>query len=1629
VGVATRQHSNTPHSAGRLLRRPIVAASVVFVAGLLITAVAALRLSQSYASDVELRALVVEVRTSDEILARMGKYEQLLQGARAMVMAVGPQNISRQLFKRYSEGQDLARRFPAVSGLGLVRRVTRTDQAGSADDRPMGYIAQLVEPDDSNSDLVGVDLGSDANSRVAAEQSLRSGMATLSAPMTWSPLGPRPPDALLLWLPIYAETATLSGQSHGDASQVFGWIYASVNIEIEFAALNVDADGYSLTLRDLAANAGTFYTSPAAKPPADTGLRRGWPIQLYGRTWQANIQPQPVLIAELGGSHARGATAAGTALSAILALWMFAFRRERQKSSKVPGHRRADDPLPVHDTVDNLLVTRDAEETQGNERSVTVESARRDLRAILDALPTMVAYWDRNLINCFANRANELWFGAPPGALLGKHLRQLLGEDLFQRDSTHIEAALRGEARIFEQSEVKSDGNGYRHTITHYVPDVGDGQVRGFYVLVYDVSEITDSRLQLAGAQRESEELLRTLDMHSKVSITDDKGYITYVNENFCRILGYSRDEVLGRPHSIVNSEVHPREFWTQMWDTITAGRPWRGEICNRGKDGSLHWIDCIIAPFLGKDGRAQKYVSIGTNISASKATEQRLRYNEDFLERIGTVAGVGGWEFDVRTRAVSWSPQTYRILEVNSAYKPLIDTDIEFYVREARATINKSLTECIERGTAWDHEIQAVTARGRSIWVRTVGTPEMRNGKVERVIGALQDITARKKAEVQLQESSERFAIAADSAGIGVWELDTANDRLLWDAWMYRIYGIEKTREVESYKLWVAALHPDDRERCEAEMLASSRGATELDSEFRIIRPNGELRYIKAASRAVRAADGTSLRITGVNFDVTDARNSETVARRETASLLRTVLDAASEVSIIATDENLMIRVFNAGAERMLGFTSAEVVGKEILSRIHDPRDLETLGRQLSMQLGRQIVPNQAIVQPSMLRRSHERVYVRKNGVHITVSLFVTAIRSDEGEIRGYVCVGHDITQHNIDQRALHDAIVKAENANQAKSQFLANMSHEIRTPMNAVIGLSYLMRHTPLSGEQAGFLGKIQVASNSLLSIITNILDLSKIEANELLVESVVFSLSDLLRDVAAVIAFHSEAKAIQFSMHAPSDLPEALTGDPTRLRQILINILSNAVRFTDVGGVQFTVSVQSREAGQATLCFEVADTGIGIAAEQQEKLFAPFAQADASITRRYGGTGLGLSIVKQLTKMLGGTVTLESVVGIGSTFTVILPFVSAALDDLAAAREPAVAHAQGALFGIRALIVDDSDINREVAKRILELDGVQVSLAKDGQQALDLLRAAPDAFDVIFMDVQMPVIDGYEATRRIRRELGLASLPIIAVTASALSSERQRAEEAGMNDFICKPFDGQSLARSVLRHIRPATTRQGVPQSAVASAPSSADAPWPEIAGIDTLDACARWCGDAALFLKMLARLFEEFGQVDIPAEFADAAVLTPYIRRMHKLRGGACMLGAKAVYAIAGQIEEACIRGDQESAVELAIALSAEMQRLVENAAPAVAAARSSAPGPAPADREACEAHVEELGALLRQQSLVAVEHFELLSVYLRQLMGQESYDRMRTHIDNLEFDAASNDLLVATRPAVSVIAAS
>jgi PAS domain S-box-containing protein len=887
--------------------------------------------------------------------------------------------------------------------------------------------------------------------------------------------------------------------------------------------------------------------------------------------------------------------------------------------------------------------------------------------------------------------------------------------------------------------------------------------------------------------------------------------------------------------------------------------------------------------------------------------------------------------------------------------------------------------------------------------------------GNIIGTFGVSRDITERKRIESQLHETSERFAIASESAGIGVWEHDVVSNSLTWDDGMYRLYGLPRGTDSKPHALWVSSLHPEDRERCEAEIATALRGEKEFDTEFRIVRPDGETRYLKAASRTLRALDGSALMMTGANVDVTERRRAE-LGLLEASSLLRTVLDSASEVSIIATDPRLTIKVFNAGAERLLGYTSDEMIGRIMPPLLHDPEELRVCGEELSAQLGHAVEGQAVLVESSMLRRPREWTYVRKGGGRVTVSLVVTAMHTDAGELLGYVGVAHDVTRQKHYEASLRRAMGKAEQASGAKSLFLANMSHEIRTPMNAVIGLSYLLGQTSLNEEQAVFLGKIKLASKSLLAVITDVLDLSKIEAGELIVECTAFSLPDLLNEVANVMAVQADAKGISFKIDTPVDLPEALQGDATRLKQILTNLLSNAIRFTDRGGVELRISRIAAAGTGVTLCFVVQDSGIGIEPEAQTRLFAPFAQADASITRRYGGTGLGLSIVKSLAGLLGGEVGLKSTPGVGSEFRVVLAFALAAPETLSTQETAAAAPGARALRGVRVLVVDDCEINLDVAKRILELHGAQVWLAGNGQEACDRLRIEPHAYDVVLMDVQMPVLDGYEATRRIRMELGLLGLPIIALTAGALSSERQRGAAAGMDDFIIKPFDAEDLVASIRGHVRIGRSEAETRFDAVPVLPPQEVASWLEMDGIDSTDARARFSNDVTLFGSMLERLLREFANVAIPAAVKEPGALAVHAGRMHKLKGCAGMLGAKSIHQLAGEAEAACVAGEAERARHLTTALATQIQMLRQCAAPLLKTVQAQAEEPATALADEWEPRLlAQLVDLLREQSLSALDHFRSLSPQLRRLLGKDSYELVRGHMDNLKFSDAAKAL--------------
>jgi len=401
------------------------------------------------------------------------------------------------------------------------------------------------------------------------------------------------------------------------------------------------------------------------------------------------------------------------------------------------------------------------------------------------------------------------------------------------------------------------------------------------------------------------------------------------------------------------------------------------------------------------------------------------------------------------------------------------------------------------------------------------------------------------------------------------------------------------------------------------------------------------------------------------------------------------------------------------------------------------------------------------------------------------------------------------------------------AQATNVAKGRFLANMSHEIRTPMNAILGLLSLMQATALDERQRDYTTKTERAAKSLLNLLNDILDFSKVDAGKMVLEAVPFSLPQLMQDLTVLLRPLAATSTLEVQFELDPALPACVQGDPMRLQQVLLNLGANAIKFTPEGRVRITVeSVGAPQGEWATLRFSVQDTGIGIAPEHQAQIFEGFAQAEASTTRRFGGTGLGLAISKRLVALMGGEVRLQSALGAGSTFSFELTFPvvhSLPQDDPGSVpvANPGSGTLEGAvpvsldvgaplpgapLAGMRILLVEDNPINQQVAFELLSAQGALVSVADDGQQGVEAVRNAPTSFDVVLMDVQMPVLDGYGATHAIRHDLQLPDLPIIAMTANAMRVDRDACFAAGMNEHVSKPFDIQALVKLLLRMRRP-------------------------------------------------------------------------------------------------------------------------------------------------------------------------------------------------------------------------------
>ncbi len=646
-------------------------------------------------------------------------------------------------------------------------------------------------------------------------------------------------------------------------------------------------------------------------------------------------------------------------------------------------------------------------------------------------------------------------------------------------------------------------------------------------------------------------------------------------------------------------------------------------------------------------------------------------------------------------------------------------------------------------------------------------------------------------------RQNADALRLAQKAGGIGVFNLDIESDMMQVSAEFCRIFGLPESPLIPADHADACGLAEDAEIKSTRE---SRRTATaSLNVEYRIRRASdGMVRWIARRAEFVPDANGKPVRMMGVVHDITDRKQAE-LNLQESQAHLSLMLESAQDYAIISADPSGSIVSWNTGAEHIFGYTPPEVLGQHI-SVIFTPED-RAAGAP-AYELGQATLNGRA---------NDERWHIRKNGERFYASGILAAMRDDGHNVKGFIKIARDMTRQQEAQEALIDARNAAEAANIAKTEFLANMSHEIRTPMNAVIGLSNILATSqPLTQKQTDYIRTLQMSADSLLALINDLLDIAKIEARTVELEQVTFNITQIVQEIISMMSVRVREKGLSFTFERDCGTPRLYVGDPTRLRQIILNLCSNAIKFTESGGVHIEIVCRpASDPSHEEICVAVKDTGIGIAPDKLATIFHKFVQADTSINRKYGGTGLGLAITKTLAEIMGGTIEVESAPGVGSTFVLrlSLPF---ATDEEVAERDLSLEHVMETSIPIptrpNVLLVEDYAANILVATTFLEQYGYNVDVAENGLEALDRIKGNPGKYALALMDVQMHGMNGLEATRLIRgleAQNGTPRLPIIGMTAHALAGDRERCLGVGMDDYIAKPFNPDTLQRLLERY----------------------------------------------------------------------------------------------------------------------------------------------------------------------------------------------------------------------------------
>jgi two-component system, sensor histidine kinase and response regulator len=1043
--------------------------------------------------------------------------------------------------------------------------------------------------------------------------------------------------------------------------------------------------------------------------------------------------------------------------------------RLRVNAVNLASGKKLAPPLGGHDEIAEL-------DRVFHEMAESLDEVTRREKAVIDGTTDGIFVKDLEHRFLMINRGGADQVGKSPEEVIGASVHDLFAPESAQRIVKRDDEILTsGKTVTYELLVTTKAGVERTYLATRGPYRDRHGSVVGMIGVNRDISARKRSDKALAASERRYRRLVD--DGQGLICTHDLDGKLLSVNPAAAASLGYTIEEMLGHNlNEYLTPEVRPS--FAHYLAAINSEQNVNGFLHLLNKQGEAR-IWNFRNSRIDEPGAATYVLGYAQDVTESKQAEEDMRKLTQRLSLATKVGNIGIWDWDFRTNCINWDERMRDIYGVDS--ETVIDRVLwqKLVLPEDLAIAEGAVERTLDRKTQEVAEFRIQRADDGSLrYVQTAqGVILNRNGAAIRVIGLNIDITDRKQLELTLQQERIFLRTLIDNIPDSIYVKDLSLRKIIANPAEVRISGVQSEADV---------LGKDDFEFHPKELaekfLADDQKVLEtgealVNCEEYVLDQQGQKHWLLTTKIPLRDEGGKIIGIIGMGRNIT-ARKQIDQALKDSEARFRDLFENASDL-VCTMDLQANITSVNKSGERLTGYTQSEAVRMN-LAQMMTPEKFAVVQKMMKLKLD-----------ADDLTTTYEMEIVRKGGGYVTLEISSRLLRQ-QGRETGIQAIGRDITQRKQVEAELKRARDAALESVRLKSQFLANMSHEIRTPMNGVIGMTDLLLETDLSTSQREYADTIQTSSEALLRIIDDILDFSKIEAGLLRFDKVDFELRGSVEATVELLAERAQAKGLEVASLVYRDVPTALRGDPGRLRQVLTNLIGNAVKFTDQGEVVVRVTKMSETATEAVLRFEIQDTGIGISEEDQWGLFQAFTQADGSTTRKYGGTGLGLAISKQLVELMGGTIGIESIPGRGSSFWFTGRFEKQT--GVAPAKEPV-----SNLRGTRVLIVDDNATNRNILKHQTSSWGMIATEAESGERALEILRDGVEKgepFVIAVLDLMMPDMDGFQLAQAIKGDPALASVALVLLPSFVERGHVERSRQAGIAAYLQKPVRQSQL-----------------------------------------------------------------------------------------------------------------------------------------------------------------------------------------------------------------------------------------